>query len=275
MREDLGHQPVQVAGDLLAPRDLTEERAGERRALDDGHPVAHGDGDDAAGHEARALGHHTGRPHGGGIVAQGHRDVDRIADHHVGALHLGHHAARGPLPVQRAQARLELGIALLLLALQAHLLLRHPEALLVLPPLVPVVEEGDHQVRDRDGEPQLAHDRRDGDEQALAVPGIEERPPGPAHGPDRDVDEHGELDRRLEPVDHSLGPEEPPSPDWDPRVTSGLHRPTTRRTASAGAARRSRPPRDSHERPGEVRDGRGGREEECEDSGDQLGRPPP
>jgi hypothetical protein len=114
--------------------------------------------------------------------------------------------------MQRAQARLELGIAFLLLALQAHLLLRHPEALLVLPPPVPVVEEGDHQVRDRDGEPQLAHDRRDGDEEALAVPGVEERAPGAAHRHDRDVDEHGELDRRLEPVDHPLGTEEPPEP---------------------------------------------------------------
>ena len=92
----------------------------------------------------------SGAPFCAGVVLERHRDVGRVGDDDV---RLGH-VAQHPLPaggaLQRADPALHQWIAFGLLVLPDHLLLGHPEALLVAVDLERVVGEGEQQERDPD-----------------------------------------------------------------------------------------------------------------------------
>ena len=79
----------------------------------------------------------------GAVVAQRHRDMGRVGDHHGRPRHLGHHPAARALHAQAPQARLDDRIALGLLELVLQVAARHAQLLAMLEALVEAVEQRD------------------------------------------------------------------------------------------------------------------------------------
>ena len=80
--------------------------------------------------------------------------MGRVTNHYVGLGHLLHHALLGPLALDLLDFSLNLGVAFCLLIFFLNLLFGHFQLALIVPPLIEVVEEGQHRERDGDLEHQ-------------------------------------------------------------------------------------------------------------------------
>ena len=94
---------------------------------------------------AGPLGHHDRGRHRLRQVLDGHGQLGGVGDHHVGLRHGVGQAVHRQLPLHLAAAGDHLRIAFEVLHFLAHFLRRHPQVLLVFPPLEAVVQDRQHQ----------------------------------------------------------------------------------------------------------------------------------
>lgn len=85
------------------------------------------------------------------LVAQSHREMGGVPDHHVRLWHLLHHSGLSHFPLGLLDLSLDFRISLCLLELLLDLLFGHPDLPLIVPPLIKDICRSQH----REGRPDL------------------------------------------------------------------------------------------------------------------------
>ena len=122
---------------------MREQRARQRRSLENRHLVFGRDLADAGRDLVGALGHDDRRAHALLVVAQRHREVRRVGDDDVRLRHFLHHAAAGQLLLHAADAALHFGRAVALLRFLADFLAAMRSFLLYCAELQRHIDAGD------------------------------------------------------------------------------------------------------------------------------------
>jgi hypothetical protein len=141
--EHLGHSEIEPFGNLVADLGVAIERTRERRRVQHSNAVRLRELAYALREEMHAFGDHARRAHAVLAIRQGDRVTRRVDDDHVRPGHIAHHPPARDLPLQGADARLQMRIALGLLELAADLVLGHSELPRLLPELEGYVRERD------------------------------------------------------------------------------------------------------------------------------------
>ena len=91
--QHLGHHEIEIHWDRLVQFAVAIQGTRQEGRFEHEDAVFPSDFADAQGHAIAPLGHHHRRSHLLGVIAQGHRIVGGIGQHHIGPRHLFHHAA--------------------------------------------------------------------------------------------------------------------------------------------------------------------------------------
>src|ERR1700722_1481272 len=228
-RIDEGQQPgdgrVEGGRDDVVHLARCVQGPGEHRVLHDRHAVLRRSAPDPGGHDVGSLGHHTRRPVLLLVVGNRNCEVGRVRHHHVGRGHRRHHPHARQLACLAPQRTADFGGPIVAPVLFLHLLLGHPQTLLIGAPLEGVVRRRDQERHHAD----VSQDRRGGGA-GDAERCRERQRCAPEHGAHQLVEEHvahpgqdAELSEGLAECPDALGREDPLEAGFgaDPRELGG------------------------------------------------------